>query len=84
VFPHGCYVVGEVEKVKDFDASANGRFVQVRDKITVSLWLNAGAHAPEVAERAGHSVDVLLRVYAKCLDGQRDVANQRIAGVLTQ
>ncbi len=50
----------------------------------VSLWLNAGVHAPEVAERAGHSVDVLLRVYAKCLDGQRDVTNQRIAGALTQ
>ncbi|GLX96766.1 plasmid replication, integration and excision activator [Herbidospora sp. NBRC 101105] len=32
VFPHGCYVVGEVEPVKDFDASTNGRFVQTRDK----------------------------------------------------
>lgn len=27
----------------------------------VSLWLNAGVPAPDVAERAGHSVDVLLR-----------------------
>ncbi|MFI6498701.1 tyrosine-type recombinase/integrase [Nonomuraea typhae] len=44
----------------------------------VSLWLNAGVHAPEVAERAGHSVDVLLKIYAKCIDGQREVANQRI------
>ena len=34
VFPHGCYLVGEVEKVKDFDASTNGRFVQARDKQT--------------------------------------------------
>lgn len=34
VFPHGCYVVGEVEAVKDFDASTNGRFVQARDKST--------------------------------------------------
>ncbi|RVX46113.1 hypothetical protein EDD27_8963 [Nonomuraea polychroma] len=32
VFPHGCYIVGEVEPVKDFDASTNGRFVQARDK----------------------------------------------------
>ncbi|MEW2354548.1 hypothetical protein [Spirillospora sp. NPDC029432] len=48
----------------------------------VSLWLNAGVHAPEVAERAGHGVDVMLRVYAKCIDGQRDVANQRIAEAL--
>jgi integrase len=49
----------------------------------VSLWLNAGVHAPEAAERAGHGVDVLLKVYAKCIDGQRDVANQRILAALT-
>ncbi|MFD8562154.1 tyrosine-type recombinase/integrase [Streptosporangium canum] len=48
----------------------------------VSLWLNAGVHAPEAAERAGHGVDVLLKVYAKCIDGQRDVANQRILDAL--
>jgi integrase len=49
----------------------------------VSLWLNAGVPAPEVTERAGHSVDVLLKVYAKCVDGQREIANQRIEAVLT-
>ncbi|WP_341868631.1 tyrosine-type recombinase/integrase [Microbispora triticiradicis] len=49
----------------------------------VSLWLNAGVSAPDVAERAGHSVDVLLRVYAKCLDGQQKIANQRINDALT-
>ncbi|MEV1200281.1 tyrosine-type recombinase/integrase [Microbispora rosea] len=49
----------------------------------VSLWLNAGVSAPDVAERAGHSVDVLLRVYAKCLDGQQEIANQRINDALT-
>ncbi|MEV4076676.1 tyrosine-type recombinase/integrase [Nonomuraea fuscirosea] len=48
----------------------------------VSLWLNAGVHAPEAAERAGHGVDVMLRVYAKCIDGQREVANQRIMDAL--
>ncbi|GAA4952658.1 hypothetical protein HD597_009640 [Nonomuraea thailandensis] len=37
VFPHGCYIVGEVEPVKDFDASAGGRFVQARDKQTQEL-----------------------------------------------
>jgi integrase len=36
----------------------------------VTLALNAGVPAPEVARRAGHSVDVLLRVYAGCIDGQ--------------
>ncbi|GGL57861.1 site-specific integrase [Planomonospora parontospora] len=49
----------------------------------VSLWLNAGVHAPEVAERAGHGVDVLLRVYAKCIDGQHETANKRIMEALT-
>ncbi|WP_308201447.1 tyrosine-type recombinase/integrase [Sphaerisporangium perillae] len=48
----------------------------------VSLWLNSGVPAPDVAERAGHSVDVLLRVYAKCIDGQREMANQRIMDAL--
>ncbi len=48
----------------------------------VSLWLNGGVPATEVAERAGHSVDVLLRVYAKCIDGQRDKINQTIDGLL--
>ncbi|GGN57169.1 hypothetical protein GCM10010112_09760 [Actinoplanes lobatus] len=32
----------------------------------VSLWLNAGVPATQVAEWAGHSVHVLMRVYAKC------------------
>ncbi|MER7500889.1 plasmid replication, integration and excision activator [Nonomuraea pusilla] len=37
VFPYGCYIVGDVEPVKDFDASTNGRFVQARDKQTGEL-----------------------------------------------
>jgi integrase len=44
----------------------------------VSLWLNGGVAATEVANRAGHSVEVLLRVYAKCIDGGEDAANRRI------
>ncbi|GAT70271.1 integrase [Planomonospora sphaerica] len=48
----------------------------------VSLWLNAGVPAPEVAKRAGHSVDVLLRVYAKCVEGQQDRVNGKIADAL--
>jgi hypothetical protein len=47
----------------------------------VSLWLNGGVPATEVAERAGHSVDVLLKVYAKCIDGQRKQINQTIEGL---
>ena len=48
----------------------------------VSLWLNAGVPATEVARRAGHSVAVLLKVYAHCIDGQADAANKRIADAL--
>jgi site-specific recombinase XerD len=44
----------------------------------VSTWLNAGVPAPQVAEWAGHSVDVLLRVYAKCISGQQYEAKRRI------
>ncbi|MGJ6967873.1 tyrosine-type recombinase/integrase [Streptosporangium sp. G11] len=45
----------------------------------VSTWLNAGVPAPQVAEWAGHSVDVLLRVYAKCIHGQDGEAMRRIS-----
>jgi integrase len=48
----------------------------------VSLWLNSGVPATEVARRAGHGVAVLLKVYAHCIDGQADAANQRITDAL--
>lgn len=44
----------------------------------VSLWLNAGVPATQVAEWAGHSVNVLLKVYAKCIEGQDEAARRRI------
>jgi hypothetical protein len=44
----------------------------------VSVWLNGGVAAAEVANRAGHSVEVLLRVCAKCIDGGEESANRRI------
>jgi integrase len=44
----------------------------------VSLWLNGGVPAPEVARRAGHGVGVLLRVYAGCIDGEEHLVNERI------
>jgi integrase len=50
----------------------------------VSLWLNAGVPAPEVARRAGHGVAVLLRVYANCIDGQAAAANHRITDALDE
>jgi integrase len=48
----------------------------------VSLWLNAGVPATQVAEWAGHSVNVLLRVYAKCIVGQEEAAKRRIETAL--
>lgn len=43
----------------------------------VSTWLNAGVPAPQVAEWAGHSVDVLHRVYG--IHGQDGEAMRRIS-----
>jgi integrase len=48
----------------------------------VSLWLNSGVPATEVARRAGHGVAVLLKIYAHCIDGQASAANQRITDAL--
>jgi integrase len=48
----------------------------------LSTWLNGGVAATQVAEWAGHSVEMLLRVYAKCLDGQDEIAKRRIAAAL--
>jgi integrase len=44
----------------------------------VSTWLKATADPAQVAEWAGHTVDVLMRVYAKCVAGQQDEAKRRI------
>jgi hypothetical protein len=39
VFPHGCYVVGEVEPVRDFDRSTKETPVQAVDKDTgMPVW----------------------------------------------
>ena len=48
----------------------------------VSLWLDSGVPATEVARRAGHGVAVLLKIYAHCIDGQADAANERITDAL--
>ena len=50
----------------------------------VSTWLNAGVDPALVAEWAGHSVHVLLRVYAKCVSGRdalaRDLVTRHLEG----
>ncbi|NJP96435.1 tyrosine-type recombinase/integrase [Nonomuraea sp. FMUSA5-5] len=80
------YVWQETRKLvlspEQITSSLAGRPYDLRHA-AVSLWLNAGVPAVEVAKRAGHSVEVLLRVYAKCMDGQQEHINSKIADVLT-
>ena len=40
----------------------------------MSTWLNGGVPPTTAAEWAGHSVEVLLRIYAKGLDGGDEAA----------
>jgi hypothetical protein len=49
-----------------------------------STWLNGGVYPTQVAEWAGHSADVLLRIYAKCVVGQDELAKPRISEALRQ
>jgi hypothetical protein len=46
--------------------------------------LNAGVPTTQVVEWAGHSVEVLLRIYAKCIVGQDETAKRRIAEALRE
>ena len=48
----------------------------------LSLWLASGAPPAEIAARAGHSVTVLLAVYAHCIPGHDQVASRRIERAL--
>jgi integrase len=48
----------------------------------VSTWLNGGVPAADVAAWAGHSVEVLLKIYAKCLDGGSELLRQRVQRAL--
>lgn len=48
----------------------------------ISLWIKAGVDPVEAARRAGHSVAVLFRFYAKILRGVQDRANELISQAL--
>jgi integrase len=50
----------------------------------LSTWLNAGISPKQVAEWAGHSLDVLLRTYAKCMVGQDRAIRHRISAALKE
>lgn len=43
----------------------------------VSTWLSGDVEPTRVAKWAGHSLSVLLKVYAKCLDGGEKAARDR-------
>jgi integrase len=48
----------------------------------VSTWLAGGVEPTRVAEWAGQSLEVLMRIYAKCLDGREEQAMDRIEATL--
>jgi integrase len=47
-----------------------------------TTWLRAGVPLGEVARRLGHSVDTLVSTYVGALDGDEQIANDRIDSAL--
>jgi integrase len=47
-----------------------------------TLLLNAGVPPKEVARRLGHSVEVLWKVYAGCMDGDEERINRLVEKAL--
>ncbi|OAA26483.1 hypothetical protein UG55_1016148 [Frankia sp. EI5c] len=64
--------------------ATRGRFLPVLfwSRSFGSTSKSSGSLLTEVAEWAGHSVAVLLRVYAKCVDGDDVAARKRIDAAL--
>ena len=61
VFPHGAYVVSEVEPVRDFDKSAPGRPVQAADKESgLPVWSVSVLDADPDARRSDKTVTVKI------------------------
>jgi len=48
-----------------------------------TTWLRAGVPLGEVARRLGHSVETLVSTYVGALDGDEQIANDRIDAILT-
>jgi integrase len=63
-------------------ASPLGRSPYDLRHAAVSTWLNGGVPSTTVAEWAGHSVEVLLKTYAKCLDGGDVAVRGRVLAAL--
>ncbi|PKB32451.1 plasmid replication, integration and excision activator [Pseudonocardia alni] len=61
VFPHGAFVVSEVEPVRDFDKSAPGRPVQQLDKDSgLPVWSVSVLDADPAARRTDKTVTVKI------------------------
>jgi integrase len=58
--------------------SPMGRRVYDLRHTRLTEWVNAGIPPAEVAAWAGNSVEVLLRIYALCIDGQQEEYRRRI------
>lgn len=50
----------------------------------VSFWLSSGVDPMECARRAGHTIAVLFRVYAKVLAQTQERANHRIDAAMRE
>jgi integrase len=48
-----------------------------RRHAALTLWLNAGAAPARIAQRAGHSIPMLLAAYTHCIDGHDDITNRQ-------
>jgi integrase len=66
----------------DLEASPLARTPYDLRHAAVSTWLNAGVPPAEVAVWAGHSVEILLKIYAKCLDGGTELLRRRVQAAL--
>ena len=61
VFPHGAYLVSEVEPVRDFDKSSPGRPVQAVDKESgLPVWAVTALDADPEARRGDKTVTVKI------------------------
>ena len=74
---------GSVLSPAEYGSSLGKRVYDLRHAC-VSTWLNGGIPPAQVAEWAGHSVAILLKVYAKCIDGQDHITKRRIEDALRE
>ncbi|MFB9968331.1 plasmid replication, integration and excision activator [Sinosporangium siamense] len=61
IFPYGCYVVGPVVPVADFEASTKEKSVQTRDKLSgLPVWAVPVVDADPAAKTASKAIAVKI------------------------